>query len=96
MAGLIERVARIADPSLWQLLDFETKGGIPPQDDMAKRQREGSLDRAHAAVGEVLAAMREPSEAVRKPFLAWKLFGFPKLEGAWTAAVDIRAREHGL
>jgi hypothetical protein len=51
---------------------------------------------AEAAARAVLAAMREPSEAVRKPFLAWKLFGFPKLERAWTAAVDIRAREHGL
>jgi hypothetical protein len=51
---------------------------------------------AEAAVREVLAAMREPSEAVRKPFWDWKLFGTPKLEGAWTAAVDIRAREHGL
>jgi hypothetical protein len=51
---------------------------------------------ARAAAREVLAAMREPSEAIRRPFLAWKLFGTPKLERAWAAAVDIRASEHGL
>jgi hypothetical protein len=51
---------------------------------------------AEAAAREVLAAVREPSEAIRRPFMAWRLFGAPKLEGAWAAAVDIRAREHGL
>jgi hypothetical protein len=90
MSDLAERVARLADPSLWQLIDHETRGGTPPQDAMACRQRQRSLARAAEIVREVLAALR-----------GWNRDGAPDTatlgdEREVAAFLDAFAREHGI
>lgn len=90
-AGLVERVARLACPEEWRMIDRE--GGA------SREAIDASLLTRAAAVAilaEVLADLRELAEPMRKPLMAWHLFNEPKLAGAWARAVDVFARENGL